>query len=121
MNLNSFSQVDTTKVRIKTPIARLVAKDLIKYDGCKEELKLTQDKILKLQARESQKDTIIALYKDKDENNKFIIHQQHLQINQYEKLTDDLTKEIRSTKNENIFWKITTGIATLLSAVLLVN
>ena len=119
--MSSFSQTDTTKVRIKTTVAKLVVKDLIIGDGCKEELKLTQEKVIKLQAREAQKDTIISLYKDKDDNNKLIIHTQELQINQYEKLSDDLHKELRATKRSSIFWKVTTGVVTFLSVVLLVK
>ena len=33
LSLNSFSQVDTTKVCIPTKTARLVVQDLIRYDG----------------------------------------------------------------------------------------
>ena len=84
LSLSSFSQADTTKVLLPTKIARQVAQDLIRYDGCKLELKLTQEKIIKLQEREVQKDTIIKLLNDKDENNKYIIHQNELQIGQYE-------------------------------------
>lgn len=113
--MSSFSQTDTTKVRIKVPIAKLAVKDLIKGDGCEKELKLTQEKIIKLQSREAQKDTIISLYRDKDENNKFIIRQQELQIGQYEHLTDDLHKELKSTKRSTIFWKVTTGMLTFFS------
>ena len=75
LSLNSFSQTDTTKVTIPTNIARLVAKDLVRYDGCKEELRLTQEKVIKLQEREIQKDTIITLLNEKDTTNQYIIHQ----------------------------------------------
>ena len=75
LSLSSFSQVDTTKVCIPTKTARLIAKDLIKYDGCVQELKLTQEKVLKLEEREVQKDTIIKLLNDKYKNNQFIIGQ----------------------------------------------
>ena len=96
LSLSSFSQADTTKVLLPTKIARQVAKDLIRYDGCKQELKLTQEKIIKLEEREVQKDTIIKLLNDKDENNKYIIHQNELQIGQYEHMTDDLQKELKA-------------------------
>jgi hypothetical protein len=63
--LSSFSQTDTSKVKISSPIAKLVIKDLIIGDGCELELNLTREKIIKLQEREAQKDTIISLLKDK--------------------------------------------------------
>jgi hypothetical protein len=114
LSLSSFSQVDTTKVLLPTNIARQVAQDLIRYDGCKQELKLTQDKVLKLEAREVQKDTIIKLLQDKDENNKYIIRQNELQIGQYEHMTDDLQKEIRRSRTKTFLYKVGTfvGIAT---------
>ena len=116
MSLSSFSQVDTTKTTLPNKVLRLVAKDLVKYDGCKQELKLTQEKVIKLQEREVQKDTIIKLLNDKDENNKYIIHQQELQIGQYEHLTDDLQKELKGQRTKTFLYKVGTfiGIATSL-------
>ena len=114
LSLSSFSQVDTTKVFIPTKVARLIVQDLIRYDGCKQELKLTQDKVFKLEGIEIQKDTIIKLLQEKDENNKYIIHQHELQIGQYEHLTDDLQKEIRRSRTKTFLYKVGTfvGIAT---------
>lgn len=114
LSLSSFSQADTTKILLPTKIARQVAQDLIRYDGCKQELKLTQDKVYKLEGREIQKDTIIKLLQEKDENNKYIIRQNELQIGQYEHLTDDLQKEIRRSRTKTFFYKVGTfvGIAT---------
>ena len=116
LSLSSFSQADTTKVLLPTKIARQVAQDLIRYDGCKLELKLTQEKIIKLQEREVQKDTIIKLLNDKDENNKYIIHQNELQIGQYEHLTDDLQKELRRSRTKTFLYKVGTflGLASTL-------
>lgn len=116
LSLSSFSQVDTTKVCIPTKTARLVAQDLIRYDGCKQELELTQQKVFKLQEREVQKDTIIKLLNDKDDNNKYIIHQNELQIGQYEHMTDDLRKELRNSRTKTFLYKVGTflGISTSL-------
>jgi hypothetical protein len=114
--LSSFSQADTTKVLLPTKIARQVAQDLIRYDGCKQELKFTQEKVIKLEEREVQKDTIIKLLNDKDENNKYIIHQQELQIGQYEHMTDDLQKELKASRTKTFLYKVGTfvGMATSL-------
>ena len=116
LSLSSFSQVDTTKVCIPTKTARLIAQDLIRYDGCKQELELTQQKVFKLQEREVQKDTIIKLLNDKDDNNKYIIHQNELQIGQYEHMTDDLRKELRNSRTKTFLYKVGTflGISTSL-------
>jgi hypothetical protein len=121
LSLSSFSQTDTTKVVIPTKTARLIVADLIRYDGCKFELELTKEKIIKLQEREAQKDTIIKLLNDKDENYKFIIRQQELQIGQYEHLADDLYKELRAAKTSSVLWKISTGMLSFLTIYLILN
>ena len=114
--MNSFSQTDTTKVTLPTKVVRLAAKDLIRYDGCKVELKLTQEKVIKLQEKEIQKDTIISLLTDKDKNNQFIIVQKDVQIGEYKGMTDDLKKELKSQRNKTFLYKVGTfiGIATSL-------
>ena len=116
LSLSSFSQVDTTKVFIPTKIARLIVQDLIRYDGCRQELTLTQEKVFKLEGREVQKDTIIKLLQEKDENNKYIIHQHELQIGQYEHLTDDLQTELKGQRTKTFLYKVGTfvGLATSL-------
>ena len=118
LSLSSFSQADTTKVLLPTKIARQVAQDLIRYDGCKLELKLTQEKVIKLQEREVQKDTIIKLLNDKDENNKYIIHQNELQIGQYEHMTDDLQKELKASRTKTFLYKVGTFLGLALALYL---
>lgn len=116
LNLNSFSQTDTTKITLSTKVVRLVVKDLLSYDGCKVELKLTQDKVVKLQERETQKDTIINFLAIKDKNNQFIIGQKDVQIGEYKGMTDDLRKELRKSRTKTFLYKVGTfiGIATSL-------
>ena len=118
LSLSSFSQADTTKVLLPTKIARQVAQDLLRYDGCKQELKLTQEKIIKLEEREVQKDTIIKLLNDKDENNKYIIHQNELQIGQYEHMTDDLQKELKASRTKTFLYKVGTFVGLALALYL---
>jgi len=109
--LNSFSQTDTTKVTLPTKVIRLAAKDLVRYDGCKEELKLTQQKVVKLEEKDVQKDTIISLLTDKDKNNQFIIGQKDVQIGEYKGMTDDLKKELKGQRNKLFFYKVLSFIS----------
>lgn len=120
LSLNSFSQIDTTRISIPSSTARLVAKDLIRYDGCVQELKLTQEKVIKLEEREAQKDTIIKLYSEKDENSKYIIHQNELQIGQYEHMTSDLQDEIRRGRAKTFLYKAGTFLGILATSYLLI-
>ena len=113
--MSSFSQTDTTKVRISSPIARLVIKDLIKYDGVTAELAATQDKVLKLEERESQKDGVIKLLEDKDKNNKFIIGTQKKQLDLSAELTEKLNKELKGQRRKTFLYKAGTVVGLVTS------
>ena len=132
MNLNCFSQTntsnqsqrpvssDTTKVKLKPSTARLAIKDIVRGEGCEQELKLTQEKVIKLEERESQKDTIIGLLESKDKNNQFIISQQGLQIDEFRNMTNDLKKEIKQTKTKTFLYKVGTFVGLLTTSYLLI-
>lgn len=122
MSLNCFSQIDTNKIKSDTTkvvltqqVAKKVVKDLIRLDGCEEELKLTQIKVIKLEEVVTYKDTTISLYIDKDKNNQYIIQQQEKQLKISEDLSKSLEKELKKQKFQGIFYKIGTivfGAAT---------
>ena len=87
--MSSFSQTDTTKpttksdttkVRLKVPVAKLVIKDILKGDGCDVELKLTQEKLIKTEEREKEKDSHIVLLEEKDKNNNFMLGKKDEQL-----------------------------------------
>ena len=121
-NTNNQSQTqvsDTTKVKLKPSTARLVIKDIIKGEGCETELKLTQEKVIKLEEREFQKDTIISLLESKDKNNQFIISQQSEQIDLYKNMTNDLKKEIKQTRTKTFLYKVGTLVGIISTSYLL--
>jgi len=116
LSLSSYSQQDTTKVVLPTKTARLIYQDLLRFDGCKQELSLTQLKLTKVEAREVQKDTIISLLETKDKNNQFIIGQKDAQLKVSEELTTSLHKELKGQRTKTFLYKVGTfvGIATSL-------
>jgi hypothetical protein len=75
----------------------------------------------KLEERDEQKDTIIELLNDKDENNQYIIRQQELQIGQYEHMTSDLQNEIKSQKTKSFLWKAATFLGVITTSYLLIT
>lgn len=120
-SLSSFSQTDTTKVRISSPIARLVIKDLIKYDGAVLELKATQDKVFKLEEREAQKDANIKLLEQKDKNNIFIIGTQKKQLDLSAELTEKLNKELKGQRRKTFLYKAGTVVGLVTTSYLLIK
>ena len=110
LSLISFSQVDTgikdtTKVIISSQVARKIAKDLVRLDGCVMENQELYSKISLLEDREKQKESKIQILEEKDSNNQVIIYNKDLQINQYEHLTDDLQNEIKTTNDKFVWWR----------------
>ena len=122
-NTNNQSQTqvsDTTRVKLKPFTARLVIKDIVRGEGCADELKLTQEKVIKLTEREFQKDTIISLLESKDKNNQYIIGQQGLQIDEFRNMTNDLKKEIKQSKTNTFLYKVGTFLGVLATSYLLI-
>lgn len=119
--MSSFSQTDTTKVRISSPIAKLVIKDLIKFDGVTAELVATQDKVFKLGQREQEKDGIIKLLQDKDKNNIFIIGTQKKQFDLSAELTEKLNKELKGQRRKTFLYKAGTVVGIVTTSYLLIK
>ncbi len=114
-------QNDTTKIRIKTPVAKLVIKDILKGDGCQLELKETQEKLIKTEEREKEKDSHIVFLEEKDKNNNFMLGRKDEQLKVSEELSGKLQKEIKSYRLSNFGWKAGTMLGIATSLVLLIK
>lgn len=128
LSLKSFSQTviqtettDTTKVVLSVRVARLVYQDLLKYDGLKEEMGYMKLKLQKVEERELQKDNIITILTQKDENNQFIIGKKDEQLKLSKELTDSLHKELKGQRTQTFLWKLGTFVGLGLTTVLLIG
>jgi hypothetical protein len=125
LSLMGFSQTgtvtkDTTKVVISSEVARQIAKDLVRLDGCTEENKELYVKISKIEEREKQKDGKIEILLEKDKNNQIIIGEKDKQIGLYQDMTTDLQNEIKTTNNQTRWWKVGTFTGGGLTILLLI-
>ena len=121
LSWNSFSQIDTTKTTLPNKILREVAKDLLRYDGCKEEVVLLNSKIIKLDEKDVQKDAIISLLEKKDRNNMFIISKKDEQLKVSEELTNSLHKELKGQRAKTFLWKVGTYAGIIASTYLIIT
>jgi hypothetical protein len=112
-------QNDTTKIRIKVPVAKLVIKDILKGDGCAEELKETQVKVIKLETREKEKDSHIVFLEEKDKNNNFMLGKKDEQLKVSEELTNSLHKELKGQRTKTFLWKVGTYAGIIASTYLI--
>ena len=125
MSFNIFSQIytvskDTTKVVISSEVARKIAKDLIKLDGCVEENQQLYSKISLLEKREGDKDKKIEILEEKDKNNQIIIVEKDKQIGLYVNMTNDLKDEIKTNNDKTKWWKVGTFAGGGLTLLLLI-
>ena len=128
--MSSFSQTDTTKptnssdttkVRLKVPVAKLAIKDILKGDGCEIELRLTQEKLIKTEEREKEKDSHIILLEEKDKNNNFMLGKKDEQLKVSEELTNSLHKELKGQRTKTFLWKVGTYVGILASTYLIIT
>lgn len=125
--MNSFSQTDTTtqsdttKVRLKVPVAKLAIKDIIKGDGCQLELKETQEKLIKTEEREKEKDSHIVFLEEKDKNNNFMLGKKDQQLKVSEELTNSLHKELKGQRTKTFLWKVGTYAGIISSTYLILT
>ena len=112
---------DTTKVKLKVPVAKLAIKDIIKGDGCEIELKLTQEKLLKTEEREKEKDSHIILLEEKDKNNNFMLGKKDEQLKVSEDLSKSLHKELKGQRTKTFLWKVGTFIGIGATSFLLIS
>ena len=100
MSLKSFSQTvtDTTSIQLPNPIAKLVIKDLIEADGVKQELKLTQGKIILLENKIAFKDSIILGLDSKINNLTLINNVKDDQLDLSKELSLKLQRDLKIQK-----------------------
>lgn len=115
------SKTDSTQVCLPTPIARQVAKDLILLDGCKEEIKLLESKVIKLEDVNKVKDAVIKLQEDKDKNSQTTILLLEKQVKEYDELSTDLRKELKGQKVNSFLWKVAAVLGGLTTSYLLIT
>ena len=109
MSLKGFSQsdtIDSTSVRLKTPIAKLVIKDLIYGDGIREELSIITTKVSLLEKKVILKDSVINNLNSQIYNFSNILRTSKSQF----QLTVDLNKKLGlSLKKQKIKTKLMGG------------
>jgi len=117
---SQVTKTDSTQVCLPTPIARQVAKDLIRLDGCKEEIKLLEAKVFKFEDLIKVKDAVITLQTEKDANSQKTISLLEKQVQEYDDLSNDLRKELKGQKVKSFLWKVGTVVGILTTSYLLI-
>tara|TARA_R110000744_G_C18918029_1_gene511466 strand:+ start:86 stop:460 length:375 start_codon:yes stop_codon:yes gene_type:complete len=123
MSLKGFSQsdtIDSTSIRLKTPIAKLVIKDLIYGDGIREELSIITTKVSLLEKKVILKDSVINNLNSQIYNFSNILRTSKSQF----QLTVDLNKKLGlSLKKQKIKTKLMggAGLITIVGVILILK
>jgi hypothetical protein len=85
------------------------------------ELKLTQEKLIKTEEREKEKDSHIVLLEEKDKNNNFMLGKKDEQLKISEELTNSLHKELKGQRTKTFLWKVGTYAGIIASTYLIIT
>ena len=123
LNLNGFSQIDTSKICLPYKTARLVAIDLVKGDSALAELKLTSKLNDLLTKKVNAQDSIIATYAIKEQNYNTQLNNENKIISKKDEIIKGLEGDITELTNKNSKLKtrinlLGAGFATSLLAIL---
>jgi len=116
VSFKSFSQTDT-KVLLTEPVARLVVKDLVTFDGLKLQYDLTLRRVQTLEEKTLTLQEVINNLQLQLDNRSNVIEQKNAQIKNYESISEDLKKALRRERATKKLYKI--GSAIGVSALLL--
>ena len=105
ISFKSFSQNDT-EILLTNRVARLVAKDLVTFDGLLIEHDITKQTILTLDNKVLTLEDVINNLRLQLENRNSIIQQKDLQIENYKNMSDDLQKALRRERATKKLYKI---------------
>ena len=100
MSWNSFSQsvTDSTQIQLTKPIARLVIKDLIQFDGLSNEMQVMQTILTETNNKLLSQGTLVANLKTQVENYQSIIDKKDQQFDTQAELNSRLQSELKKSK-----------------------
>ena len=122
MSWNSFSQnVTDNQIQLTKPIARLVIKDLIQFDGLSEEMQTMQTILTETNNKLLTQGTLVANLKTQVENYQKIISKQETQLDTSEELSDQLHKELKKQARTQKLYKVGSIVGAAALGLLIVK
>ena len=120
ISFKSFSQSDTEQstVFLTEPVAKLVVKDLVSFDGLLAESKAVREQLTALNDKVVTLEEVIANLKLQLENRNSVIVQKDAQITEYQNMSEDLKDEVKRLSRIGKIYKIGSAIG---AAAILLN
>tara|TARA_R110000803_G_scaffold85442_1_gene151788 strand:- start:92 stop:463 length:372 start_codon:yes stop_codon:yes gene_type:complete len=121
MSWNSFSQTvtDTTRIVLTKPIAKLVVKDLISFDGLEKTNKTLNQLIVETNNRLDKSLKLNTNLSQQVKNYKIIIGDKDVQLQTSDILSKELQKELKKEARAKKLYQIGSGIGVFATLLLL--
>lgn len=119
MSSNAFSQnaIDSTKIQLTKPIAKLVIKDLIRFDGLSTELKTLESILTETNNKLVTQNELVVNLELQNNNLETVIRQLNAKYDTQSRLSKDFELALKRQKRQSTIYKI--GSAVGAAAILL--
>ena len=123
MSWSSFSQsvTDSTQIQLTKPVAKLVIKDLIQFDGLSKEMQTMQTILTETNNKLLTQGTLVANLKTQVENYQSIIDKKDSQMVKADELSKELQKELKKQARAKKLYKIGTTVGAVAAALLIIQ
>ena len=122
MSWNSFSQnVTDNQIQLTKPIARLVIKDLIQFDGLSDEMQTMQTILTETNNKLLTQGELVANLKTQVENYQSIIENKDSQMVEANKLSNELQKELKKQARAKKLYQIGSTVGVIATAILVIQ
>ena len=125
MSFKSFSQTDTdsltTKIQLTKPIAKLVIKDLIQFDGLSVEMQTMQNILTETNNKLLTQNELVVNLELQNNNLQSVISGLNKKYDVQSNLSKDLEIALKRQKRQSTIYKIGAGIGAAATLLLLVQ
>ncbi len=123
MSLNAFSQnaTDSTKIQLTKPIAKLVIKDLIQFDGLSTEMQTMQTILTETNNKLITQNQLVVNLELQNNNLESVIRELNKKYDTQASLTKDFEVALKRQKRQSTIYKIGTTVGAAAVLLLLVQ
>ncbi len=123
MSLNAFSQnaIDSTKIQLTKPIAKLVIKDLIQFDGLSIEMQTMQSILTETNNKLLTQSDLVTNLEMQNSNLQGVINGLQSKYDVQATLSKDLELALKKQKRQSTIYKIGSVVGAAATLLLLVQ
>ena len=117
----SQSVTDSTKIQLTKPIAKLVIKDLIQFDGLSKEMETMQIILSETNYKLNNQGKLVSNLKTQVANYQSIIEKKDAQMIEASNLSKELQKELKKQARAKKLYQIGSTVGVVATALLLIQ